>query len=181
MSGSSSTMSTENGRGASSGAQAAAQRSQLPQRGLGALRTLRRVGRHELRDQRVEGRGYVGAHRAAAQQRHLDLLAVQVRGLLAAEGRDAGQQLEGQNAQRVDVDQVTGALGEIARERLGRHVLQRSGDAAMPCPVGVEQHEPEVHEHDPPARGEHHVARLDVAVGQASLVHDAERVGDGDE
>ena len=47
--------------------------------------------------------------------------------------------------------------------------------------VDLGQHQPEIHEHDPPGGSQHHVARLHVAVREARAMHDRERVGHGDE
>ena len=113
--------------------------------------------------------------------RDTDLLAIEVERHGGLEGHRSREELEAEDAERVEIELGGHALHDVARERLGRHVLERPGHALVPGAVGVRQDQAEVHEDDAAAGSDHDVARLHVAVREAGAMHDAERIGHRDE
>ena len=60
--------------------------------------------------------------------------------------------------------------GRVAFEQFGREI-QRGAGQPVACGVAQLATGPEVHEHDPPVTGDHHVLRFDVPVQQSGLVN----------
>jgi hypothetical protein len=104
---------------------------------------------------------------------------------VAAEGDDAGQHLEQEDAERVDVGAMVEAGAALARLR--RHVLRRAehhagGGELAGVAVGQKFGQPEIQQLDEVAVAqpldEHHVVRLEVAVDDGVGVGGGQRAGD---
>ncbi len=96
---------------------------------------------------------------------------------VAGERQLAGEQLEGDHAERVDVD----GGGDLARgELLGRHVRRRAGEVGDADPdVALVAGQAEVDDHDPACGpvgvDQEHVVGLEIAVDDADVVRGGER------
>ncbi len=88
--------------------------------------------------------------------------------------RPPGQQLEEHHPQ---AEQVRARVGHPAREALRRHVAHRAGRAVLADAVEVGG-EAEVDEDHAAPRADQDIGRLDVAMEDAGVVEDGERLGD---
>ena len=151
--------------------------SELPAAGVPVARCLGQGRRQDAVDRLRKAR-------PAGRQPRWGLRQVGVhhgRGLVAAERRRPGQQLEGRAGQRVLIGP---AVYRLARDLLGGHVVQRPHDLSGPGHPGRGRHrfaQPEirqVHVIGPPGQHVHqHVRRLHVTVQQPGAVCGVQRRG----
>src|SRR4051794_24053207 len=90
---------------------------------------------------------------------------------VAREGRLAGEELEGDDAERVQIGEVSGTGLDRLGDNLRRHVEGRANDALLTRDIEFWQHEAKVHEHDALVRREDDVSRLEVAVRDSRAMH----------
>jgi hypothetical protein len=140
-----------------------------PRRDLDRRRPAQRIGREQRFDQLVEILGELVVERARARQRHL---AIEPRQHVQrpAERRRSGDQLERDDAERVDVHRrAHGQLLDIFR----REVRGGADELGLACELLLGaaplEREPEVEQLDPVVDDEH-VGRLDVAMDDAVRV-----------
>ena len=174
-------MSTESGFTRPSVSILSPQRPELPEHLFGAGRALAGVVGDHPGDEIVEALRHIRTLGVHVGRRLLELRLVDLVRLLSLERSRARQELMSQDAHGVDVHERGRSVADVARQRLRRHVGQRARHDPVSDAIGVRHDEPEVHEHHPAARGEHHVGGLDVPVRQARVMDDRERVGNGQE
>ncbi len=130
-----------------------------------ALVARRRVLGQRLEHQSVQGRRHRGFHGAGRRRVLIDVREGHRDRRIAPERGPPGEQLEEHHAGGVQVAaRVHGPALGLLRGQVGRRPQDRRRAGAGVARVGGGPRDPEVHDLDRAGRGEHDVARLDVAV-----------------
>ena len=89
-----------------------------------------------------------------------------------------GQDLVGQHAECVEIDQVSVADLHLTTQRLRRQVVHRSDDLVGRARSTLLHGDPEVEQDDPIFWADHHVCGLEIAVDQLVEMQVVDRIGD---
>ncbi len=133
--------------------------------------------RQRAGDDRRQGRGDVGPRRARIRRGRAAARGDEGVGRRVGPGRLAGEQLEQEGAERVQIGPRVHP-GE-PRDLLGRHVPGRAVGAVADVRLGEGAGDAEVGQDDAPAALQEDVAGLEIEVHHARRVRRAERVADG--